>query len=148
MDDFLYALKLELEGKLADDQIEYQLGLYRKYIHTEMNKGKSMEMVLRKLGDPALISKLILESYEKREKEAKKKAEWEKKGNMTVEEINAQIQNPERGIRAEFIPDKGWDVRLGKLKLNSWYGTFIILGIVLVIFILLSTIFPGLRMEG
>ena len=148
MDDFLYALKMELEGKLADDQIEYQMGLYRKYMNTEMNKGKSLEMVLRKLGDPSLIAKLILESYEKRAKEESKKAEWERKGNMTVEEINAQIQNPERGIRAEFILDKGWDVRLGKLKLNTCYGTLIILGVVLAIFVLLSTIFPGLRMEG
>ncbi len=148
MDDFLYALKLELENKVTEDQMIDQLNLYREYIMKEMNGGKSLEAVLRKLGDPSLIAKLIVESYEKREKQAQRKDNWDMMATMTAEEINARIQNPERGIRAEFIPDKGWDVRLGKLKLNSWYGTLIILGVVLVIFIALSTIFPGLRMDG
>ena len=72
MDDFLYALKMELDGKLTDDQIAYQLDLYRDYIIKEMRKNKTEEQVLRKLGDPVLICKLIVESYEKREKENKK----------------------------------------------------------------------------
>ena len=148
MDDFLYALKLELEDKVTEDQMIEQLNLYREYIMTEMNNGKSLEQVLRKLGDPALIAKLIVESYEKREKQERHKDNWDMMASMTAEEINAKIKNPEHGIRAEFIPDKGWDVRLGKLKLNSWYGTLIILGVVLAAFVLLSTIFPGLRMEG
>lgn len=141
MDDFLYFLKMELDGKLSEEQIEYQLGLYRNYIIEEMGKNKTEEQVLRKLGDPVLISKLIVESYEKREKEERKK----KSRPQTADEINAQIKNPERGFHAEFIENEGWDVRLGKLKLNTWYGTLIILGIVLVAFIVLSTIFPGLR---
>ena len=148
MDDFLYALKLELEDRVTEDQMIEQLNLYREYIMKEMNTGKSLEQVLRKLGDPALIANLIVESYEKREKQEQNKDNWDMMANMTAEEINAKIMNPEHGIHAEFIPDKGWDVRLGKLKLNSWYGTLIILGIVLAAFVLLSTIFPGLRMEG
>ncbi len=57
---------------------------------------------------------------------------------MTAEEINEQVYNPERGFHAEFKENEGWDIRLGRLKLNSWYGTLIILGIVLVVFILIS----------
>ena len=141
MDDFLYCLKMELDEKLSEEQIEYQLDLYRNYIIEEMKKNKTEEQVLRKLGDPVLISKLIVESYVKREKEERKK----KSRPQTAEEINAQIQNAEHGFHAEFIENEGWDVRIGKLKLNTWYGTLIILGIVLVVFIILSTIFPGLR---
>ena len=36
--------------------------------------------------------------------------------------------------------NEGWDVRLGKLKLNTWYGTLIILGAVLGISVLISII--------
>ncbi len=63
------------------------------------------------------------------------------KGKLTkeeIEEINEQIKNPGRGFHAEFKENEGWDVRLGKLKLNSWYGTLIILGIVLAVSILYS----------
>lgn len=144
MDDFLFALKMELYGKLTDEQIEYQLGLYRNYMIDEMAKNKTEEQVLRKLGDPVLISKLIVESYRKREEEEKKKEEDIRNGKMTAEQINAGIQNPERGFHAEFKENEGWDIRLGKLKLNSWYGTLIILGTVLAVFVLLSLIFPDL----
>ncbi|HIZ08265.1 MAG TPA: DUF1700 domain-containing protein [Candidatus Eubacterium avistercoris] len=142
MDDFLYALKMELDGKLTDDQIAYQLDLYRDYIIKEMRKNKTEEQVLRKLGDPVLICKLIVESYEKREKENKKQ---ERRMTQTEAEINERIQNPEHGFHAEFKENEGWDIRLGKLKLNTWYGTLIILGVVLGVFVLLSILFPGIR---
>ena len=144
MDDFLYALKAELMGKLEPDQIDYQIGLYRKYIVDEMDQGKAIDQVMRKLGDPTKIAELILKSYAENSTMDKEKSIWDER---TPEEINAMINNPEKGIKASFSPETGWDVRLGKLKLNSWYGTFIILGIVLVIFVLLSQIFPGIRLS-
>jgi len=69
-----------------------------------------------------------------------KKSETEEKEARlkTAEEINAQIQNPEHGFHAEFKEGEGWDIRFGGLKLNTWYGTLIILGIVLAVFILFS----------
>ena len=45
-----------------------------------------------------------------------------------------------KGNDEEFIENEGWDVRIGKLKLNTWYGTLIILGAVLGISILISEI--------
>ena len=50
------------------------------------------------------------------------------------------VMNPGRGIKAEFKENEGWDIRLGKLKLNSWYGTLLILLIVLVVASLLKQI--------
>ena len=134
MDDFLYILKMQLSGRITPEQIEDQMVLYQNYIEEQIAGGKTLEQVMRKLGDPALIADLIVESYEKRNRAREREA----KKNMTAEEINAQIQNPERGIRAEFKENEGWDVRLGNFKLNTWYGTLIILGIVLAIFIVFS----------
>lgn len=78
------------------------------------------------------------EQEEKDNAEEKGTVEEKAERIMTAEEINAQIQNPEHGFHAEFKEGEGWDVRFGKLKLNTWYGTLIILGIVLAVFILFS----------
>lgn len=140
MDDFLYVLQCELEEKLTGEQILYQLNLYRKYMSEQMAEGKTEGQVLQKLGDPTVVAQKIIEAYENKEKQ-----EAAQRGNalkdpfpLTAEEMNAQIKNPEWGFHLQFEENKGWDIRLGKLKLNSWYGTLIILGVVLVIFILLS----------
>ena len=136
MDDFLYILKLQLEGRLSDDQITDQMHIYEDYIQEQVAGGKTMEQVMRKLGDPAKVADMIVEHYEKLEKQQQR----ESIGNMTAEEINANVQNPEHGFHAELIENVGFDVRLGKLKLNTWYGTLIILGAVLGISVLISII--------
>lgn len=140
MDDFLYVLQCELEEKLTGEQILYQLNLYRKYMSEQMAEGKTEAQVLQKLGDPTVVAQKVMEAYENKEKQ-----EAAQRGNalkdpfpLTAEEMNAQIKNPEWGFHLQFEENKGWDIRLGKLKLNSWYGTLIILGVVLVLFILLS----------
>ena len=136
MDDFLYILKLELTGKLEPRQIEEQMQLYQNYIEEQIAGGKTLEQVMRKLGDPVKIAELIVKSYEDRQNRQ------QDTNNMTADErINAQIQNPEHGIHAEFKEGE-WDVRLGNLKLNSWYGTLLILGIVLGISIIISKFMP------
>ena len=136
MDDFLYILKLQLEGRLSDEKITDQMHIYEDYIQEQVAGGKTMEQVMRKLGDPAKVADMIVEHYEKLEKQQQREAI----GNMTADEINANIRNPEHGFHAEFIENEGWDVRLGKLKLNTWYGTLIILGAVLGISVLISEI--------
>lgn len=140
MDDFLYVLQCELEQKLNGEQILYQLNLYRKYMSEQMAEGKTEGQVLQKLGDPAVVAQKIMEAYENKEKQeaAQRGNAFDDPHPLTAEEMNAQIKNPEWGFHLQFEENKGWDIRLGKLKLNSWYGTLIILGVVLVIFILLS----------
>ena len=36
MDDFLYILKLQLEGRLSDDQITDQMHIYEDYIQEKL----------------------------------------------------------------------------------------------------------------
>ena len=180
MDDFLYVLKLQLMDRLMPQELEEQIALYENYINEEIAGGKSLEQVMRKLGDPVKVADMIIahknqedvhqieknsgqdisetkdESEERNVSETKNedvsqegmknsqvkdqdvKKDKSSREFMTAEEINRQIQNPEHGFHAEFKENEGWDIRLGKLKLNSWYGTLIILGIVLVIFVLFS----------
>lgn len=138
MDDFLYILKLQLTDRLTPEQIDDQMVLYQNYIEEQIAGGKTLEQVMRKLGDPAKVADMIVDHYEKLARAEEQKAGREQLGNMTAREINEQIQNPEHGFHAEFKENEGWDVRLGKLKLNTWYGTLIILGVVLLVFIVIS----------
>lgn len=140
MESFLYDLRLELEKELTAEQTDYQMNLYRNYFVEEMKKGKTEEQVLRKLGEPSKVAEMIIDSYRKREESEDRQFS----GMSEADEINSRIRNPEHGIKAEFKENEGWDIRLGKLKLNSWYGTLIILGVVLVICIFISMLFPGL----
>ena len=87
MDDFLYILKLQLEGRLSDDQITDQMHIYEDYIQEQVAGGKTMEQVMRKLGDPAKVADMIVEHYEKLEKQQQR----ESIGNMTAEEILSLI---------------------------------------------------------
>ena len=80
MDDFLYILKLQLEGRLSDDQITDQMHIYEDYIQEQVAGGKTMEQVMRKLGDPAKVADMIVEHYEKLEKQQQR----ESIGNMTA----------------------------------------------------------------
>ena len=153
MDEFLYVLKLRLMDHLMPQELNEQIALYEDYINEEIAGGKTLEQVMRKLGDPEKVAEMIIahkngeESSEQEETpvqeasggtEEQPREHRKRPGEMTAEEINEQVYNPERGFHAEFKENEGWDIRLGRLKLNSWYGTLIILGIVLVVFILIS----------
>ncbi len=143
MEEFLSLLKMQLMDRLEPADLDDQIALYKDYIDEQLAEGHTMEDVLARLGDPAKVADMIVdhetkvrESHELTERHEKETPLF--KRDMTVEEINAQIQNPVHGVHAEFKEDEGWDVRAGKVKLNSWYGTLIIVGIVLVIFIVIS----------
>lgn len=144
MDDFLYILKLQLMDRLTPKEVDEQIALYEDYINEEIAGGKTLEQVMRKLGDPSKVADMIVDHYAqmRQEKEEKENQKREIFRNKTADEINEQIQNPDHGFHAEFKENEGWDVRLGKVKLNTWYGTLIILGIVLVVFILISELKP------
>lgn len=145
MDEFLYVLKLRLMDSLMPQEVNEQIALYENYINQEIAGGKTLEQVMRKLGDPEKVAEMIV-AHKRGEDTAEEEAgaeeetqEYEKRpGEMTAAEINEHVHNPEHGFHAEFRENEGWDIRLGKLKLNSWYGTLIILGVVLAVFILFS----------
>lgn len=145
MDDFLYVLKLQLMDRITPKQLDEQMHIYEDFIQEEMAGGRSLESVLRLLGDPAKVADLIVENYEKEAQEKKEQEEEERQklslrsvGTMSAEEINSQIKNPKRGIKAEYKEDAGWDVRMGKLNLNTWYGRLLTIVVVVVLFMIFT----------
>ncbi len=152
MDDFLYLLKMELDGRIPEGELPKQISLYENYINEHLADGQPLESVLRTLGDPSDIAAKIIEAYEKKaaaagqgaldgvadgQERVRPSERVLPKGDLdtdsTAEDINKLVMNPGRGIKAEFKENEGWDIRLGRLKLNSWYGTLLILLVVVVI---------------
>ena len=154
MDDFLYVLRISLEGYVPEEYIRQQMQSYEAYFSEHAAAGEPLERTLRRLGDPTRVAELIIEDYRmKQERLARSNFEvplffgsgsrTEEEELDTAEKINAKIKNPEHGIRAEFKENEGWDVRLGRFKLNSWYGTLIILLIVVGVYMLIHHMAGG-----
>ena len=59
-DEFLYVLKLRLMDHLMPQELDEQIALYENYINEEMAGGKTLEQVMRKLGDPEKVAEMII----------------------------------------------------------------------------------------
>ena len=62
-DEFLQELRIALQGRIPQAQVNEQLKYYENYIIEESRKGKTQEQVLRYLDNPRLIAKTIIETY-------------------------------------------------------------------------------------
>lgn len=62
-EEFLYGLRSILEQELPYPEVESNLRFYEEYISTN-SKGKEEYIILEELGDPRLIGKTIIETYQ------------------------------------------------------------------------------------
>lgn len=163
MDDFLYMLKLSLEGRIPQDEVDRRIKAYETFITQQLEAGEPLEKILRYLGDPTDVAELVIEDYftqkkinqrtmtdaEKEEYQQLQRFQNDGSGGQeitdgvvrsdsTPEELNAMVKNPKKGIKAEYREKEGWKVRLGRLELNSWYGRLIIVGVIAAIFFLIK----------
>ena len=61
--EFLNNLRAALSSELPANEIESNIQFYNEYITTNMSQ-KSEEEILQELGDPRLIAKTIIETYQ------------------------------------------------------------------------------------
>lgn len=80
-EDFLRELRISLQGRIPQGQVNEQLNYYENYIIEESKKGRTEEEVLLSLGNPRLIAKTIVDTsvsgiyYEGHEEKEQKKKE-------------------------------------------------------------------------
>lgn len=69
--EFIEQLRIALQGKIPQKELNEHLRYYDNYIMEEARKGQTEEQVIEKLGDPRLIAKtLSMTDTSGREKEA------------------------------------------------------------------------------
>lgn len=116
--EFVSTLRAVLTGEVPGAVVEDNVRYYDSYISQEIAGGKSEREVLESLGDPRLIAKTIIDTY----------------------------QGPTEEAQMEFDQETGRSPEYHQVNRNTWYGrllTFVIIGLILiVVFTFLSWILP------
>lgn len=115
--DFLLQLKKALENDLSTSKVQEQVEYYRAYIKEEVKNGKTEEEVLEMLGDPWAIAKTIL---------------MEEEMNGSREHIEQETSEQQPTKNRQNIHIFGLD--------TWWKKALLILGVVAVIFLIISAI--------
>ena len=119
--DFINNLQRHLTGKVSPEQLQDLTRYYNQYIDGEIRKGKTEEEVLASLGDPRLLAKSIISA----------------EGIGRYEEENAAGYG-----MYEEVPDEKQKYAGFSKKLKT---ILIVIGIILFIVLLLSTVFRIIR---
>lgn len=62
-DEFLQELRIALQGRLPQAQVNEHLNYYENYIIEESRKGRTQEEVIASLGNPRLIAKTLINTF-------------------------------------------------------------------------------------
>ena len=116
--EFISTLRAVLAGEVPGAVVEDNVRYYDSYISQEIAGGRSEREVLESLGDPRLIAKTIIDTY----------------------------QGPGKEVQREYDQETGRSPEYHHINLNTWYGkllTFAVIALILVvIFTFLSWILP------
>lgn len=136
---FLDELSSCLLGEVTSDEYQESMKYYSDYIESRVRDGENEEYVVGSIGNPRLIAKTIIETNNTKHNSSSKDKEEKSKNKQ-----QKQKYNKHKGFSMSRDTDGKWDIRIGKLKLNTWYGKIIVaLALVLllaIIFALLSGI--------
>lgn len=133
--EFLTELRIALQGEISQIKVNENLHYYENYIVEESRKGRMEEQVIEELGSPRLIAKTIIDTTDQpiEYEQAEYKQQYEE------QEKSIKDQHP-RGFHINYDETNGWDIRYGKFKINSWYGTLTIVLITVLIIFLVANI--------
>lgn len=130
--EFLEELRISLQGEMNQGRINEHLHYYDTYIMEESRKGKTEQQVLEELGNPRLIAKTLIdtnENYEGGYQESSYSSEYDE-----------NERTAKKGFHANYSQDKGWDIRFGRVRLNSWYGKLAMLLVAVLVIVLVAHI--------
>ncbi|MCI9176692.1 MAG: DUF1700 domain-containing protein [Lachnospiraceae bacterium] len=127
--EFLHELQIALQGEMDQAAVNENLRFYDNYIMEESRKGKSEAEVTAQLGNPRLIAKTLIDTSDKPGAFGKQ-----------YYSENYSSKGEDRGFRADYSEQDGWDVRLGGFKLNSWYGKLLLILIAILLIVIIANV--------
>ncbi len=165
-DEYLALLSQALFGRMKQSAINAQIRYYENYILEQVAKGEDEQQVLEKLGSPQALAKSLCQFdkikpageeviVEPARKNRFFEASKSRGFNMTDEDKYAKNQSSSNersysendqylegynGVKAEFDKEEGWKVEIGGFRLNSWYGTLLIAGVIIAIYIIINVL--------
>lgn len=131
--EFLEELRIALQGEVSQSVVNENLNYYDNYIMEESRKGKTEEEVVEMLGSARLIAKTIIDLAEQ---------PYANNGQTYYEEEDSMNHagdeySRKKGFHMDFDEKNGWDIGFGRFKINSWYGTILLIAIIVLIFYIL-----------
>ncbi|MFG6384299.1 MAG: DUF1700 domain-containing protein [Lachnospiraceae bacterium] len=130
--EFLYELQVALQGEISQAAINDNIKYYDNYIMEETRKGKSEEEVIISLGNPRLIAKTLIDTTEQ--------FGTFNNGQYDTDSFEQQNLGNEKGFNANYSEQGGWEIRFGKLKLNTWYGKLLIIMIAILLIVIVANV--------
>lgn len=129
---FLQELQAALQGEISQSAINEHVKYYENYIIEEARKGRTEEEVIQQLGNPRLIAKTLIDTTEQFSQSA---------GKEYYSDNNRQeTKGKRKGFHADYSGTDGWDLRLGRLKLNTWYGKLLLIILAIAIIVVVAQI--------
>ena len=130
--EFLQELRSALQGEVSQTALNEHIRYYENYIIEESRKGKSEEGIIEQLGNPRLIAKTLIDTTEQFSSMNREEygSEGYKQGTM----------GDEKGFHANYSNKDGWDIRFGRLKLNSWYGKLLLILLAVIIIVIVANV--------
>lgn len=129
--EFLHELQVALQGEIDQAAVNENIRYYDNYIMEESRKGKSEEEVTAQLGNPRLIAKTLIDTSEKM---------GTSRGQYYSGDYSGEPTSAGRGFHAEYSGQDGWDVRFGRLKLNSWYGKLMLVLVAILLIVVVANV--------
>lgn len=121
--DFITSLQRHLTGKVSAEKLQELTDYYNHYIDREIRKGKSEEEVLASLGDPRLLAKSIVDA----------------EGSEPYDADHGRAYgNHAYHVYEDGVTNKGDKYAGFRAKLKK---VLIIIGIILLLCLILSTVF-------
>jgi len=122
-DKFLQELRIALQGRVPQKEVNEQLRYYENYIIEESRKGRTEAEVLAELGDPRLIAKTLIDTADGYGTEYRESA--------FTEDFKESRQGS-KGFQADYSRERGWDIRYGitgRGICGNSYRTFVLQGL-------------------
>jgi len=137
--EFLNILSRRITGQLSPMEVKDHIQYYDDYISGEVNKGKTEEEVIQEIGGPHLVAKTLINAKDMTG-QTNSRDTYRTSSQDVYENVYGQTKEgtgKRKGFSINHDHD-GWDIRYGKVKLNTWYFKIIltILAILLLVGIL------------
>ena len=113
--EFVSTLRAVLTGEVPGAVLEDNVRYYEGYISQEIAGGKSEREVMEALGDPRLIAKTIIDTYQD------------------------AYQGRAEEVRTEYDQETGKSPEYHHVNMNTWYGRLLTFVIIILILMLVFT---------
>ena len=139
--EFIETLRSVLNRSLTPSQVTDHVNYYEEYIRNRVAAGENERAVLASLGDPRLIARTILETWQSKDTDLEYHGEVQQE---TYEEDGSRSfhQDDSRGFRQD---DGSFFGMNGKVyRLDKWYLKLIPIALILLVLGFVFTLFFGM----